>query len=110
MTSVEALLARRRKLLARLPALEETVRASYFVRRRRCGNPRCRCARGAGHRTAYLAVTLADGTTEQISLPRELEGLGRAWVLNYRSFFRTAERVWAINRELLRRRRLDPGG
>ncbi len=107
MDSRNKLLARRQRLLARLPPLTEMVRGSFFVRYRRCGKPGCRCNRTRGHRTAYVAVTHQDGSTEQISLPRELEPLARTWVRNYQRWWQAVESISRINRELLRRRLVD---
>lgn len=104
----DQLLARRQRLLDLLPPLAEIVRGSFFVRRRRCGYPRCRCARGPGHRTAYVAVGFKDGSTEQIALPRDLEPLARSWTRNYDRWWDAVERISAINRELLRRRLVGP--
>jgi hypothetical protein len=108
MKSYKSLITRRQRLLDRLPSLSEMVRGSFFVRRRRCGKPGCRCNRTRGHRTAYVSVTFKDGTTEQISLPRELEPVARRWVQNYERWWQTVEGVSRINRELLRRRLIDP--
>ena len=101
----DKLLARRRKVLADLPPLAEVLRGSFFVRRLRCGKAeRCRCGRGQLHRAAYLSVTFKGGSTEQISVPRDLEPLARAWVRNYGRWWQAIERISALNRELLRRR------
>lgn len=102
------LLARRQLLLSRLPPLVEMVRGSFFVRRRRCGKEGCRCARGPGHRTAYLTVTFKDGSTEQVALPRELESVARAWVHNYHRWWQAVEGISRINRDLLRHRLVTP--
>ena len=104
----EFLLMRRQQLLAALPPLGELVRGSFFVRRRRCGKPGCHCTRGRGHRTAYLTVTFPRGTTEQIALPPPLEGLAHTWVRNYQRWWQAVEGVSRINRELLRRRWVEP--
>ncbi len=108
MMTRQKLLARRQQLLSRLPPLAEVLRGSFFIRRRRCGKEGCRCARGAGHRTAYIAVTFKDGTTEQVALTRDLEPLARAWVRNYQHWWDVVERVSRINRDLLRRRLVGP--
>lgn len=103
----DKLLLRRRRLAAGLPPLGDVVRGSFFVRRLRCGHAdRCRCGRGQLHRAAYLSVTLKGGRTEQIALTREQEPLVRAWVRNYARWWDALERISAINRELLRRRRV----
>lgn len=110
MPSRDALLARREQILKRLPSLVEVVRGSFLVRRLRCGKPNCRCARGALHRAAYVSVTFRGGSTEQISIPRDLEPLARTWVGNYARWWDAVERISAINRQLLRRRLVDPDG
>ena len=110
MKSHKSLIARRQQLLARLPPLSEMVRGSFFVRWRRCGKPGCRCNRTRGHRTAYVSVTFKDGSTEQIALPRELEPVARRWVRNYQRWCKSVEDLSRINRELLRRRLVEPSG
>lgn len=104
----DQLLARRQQLLDDLPPLHEILRGSFFVRRRRCGKPSCRCARGPGHRTAVVGVTFADGSTAQVAVPPDLEPVARRWVRNYQRLWLGIERLSAINRELLRRRLVIP--
>jgi len=108
MKDSDELLARRRRLVAQLPPLGEVLRGSFFVRRRRCGKPACRCASGAGHRVAVVGITFRDGSTEQIAVPRDLEPLARTWVRNYARWWQGIERISAINRELIRRRLVGP--
>ena len=108
MKGSDELLARRRRLVAQLPPVGEVLRGSFFVRQRRCGKPSCRCASGAGHRVAVVGITFRDGSTEQISVPRHLEPLARAWVRNYGRWWQAVERISAINRELIRRRLVGP--
>jgi hypothetical protein len=102
---MKKLLDRRRRAVAALPPLEEVVRGTVFVRQLRCGKPTCRCARGEPHQATYLSVTLAGGRTKQISLPASLVPLARRWVANYHAWWRAMERVSALNREVLLRRR-----
>ena len=110
MKDTERLLARRLRVQDRLPAFEELARGSVFTRRLRCGKPPCRCARGALHRATYLSVSLAGGRTVQVSLPPALVATARRWVANYQAWWRAIEAVSEINRELLRRRWVTPGG
>lgn len=46
---------RRRKLLPRVLRPSRMVRGSLYEMRRRCGNPRCKCARGDLHASWYLS-------------------------------------------------------
>ena len=106
MRTSDELQARRRRLLADLPPLAEVLRGSFFVRHRRCGKATCRCARGQGHRVAVVGITFRDGSTEQVSVPRALEPVARTWVRNYARWWDAVERISAINRQLLRQRRV----
>jgi len=63
------LLQRRRRLLSKLPPLEDLLRGSIVERSVRCGRAGCHCEHKGGHQVAYLSVTLAAGRTEQLSLP-----------------------------------------
>lgn len=101
----EALRARRLRVLAALPPLEEILRGSVFVRSLRCGKAGCRCASGEGHHAVYLSVTLPGGRTEQVSLPPELVRTAKQWVKNYTLWWRAVEELSAINRQVLRQRR-----
>jgi hypothetical protein len=105
MSARARLLQRRQHLLATLPPLTEVLRASFFVRRRRCGGRNCHCTQGPGHRTAYVTTTFAGGSTEQIALSGDLEALAQTWVGNYTRWWQAVEKISAINRELLRQHR-----
>jgi len=104
------LLERRRRILAKLPPLEEVLRGSVIVRSLRCGKPSCRCAEGEGHRATYLSVTLAGGRTEQISLPAALVPVAERGVAHYHAWWAAIEQLSAINRDLIRQRRQQPSG
>ena len=98
-------LERRRRILAKLPPLEEILRGSVVERVLRCGKPGCHCAEGEGHRATYLSVTHAGGRTEQISLPAALVPLARRGVAVYRAWWAAIERLSAINRDQIRQQR-----
>jgi len=107
--SLRSRLERRRTELARaLRAPETFLRASVFTRTRRCGGATCRCAKGKGHTTAYLATNHPGGKTQQISLPPDLVPEARRWVAAYRSWWHSAEKISDINLELFRRRWIEP--
>ena len=101
------LLERRQRLARRLPPFEEILRGSVLTRELRCGKPSCHCASGPGHLATYLTVSFAGGRTEQISLPAPLVAQAQQWVANYQAWWDAVEAVSAINRELLRRRRVS---
>jgi len=96
---------RRRRILEKLPPLEEVLRGSVLVRSLRCGKPRCHCAEGERHRATYLSVTLAGGRTEQISLPAALVPVAERGVAHYHAWWTAIEQLSAINRDLIRQQR-----
>ena len=98
-------LDRRRRILAKLPPLEEVLRGSVIVRLLRCGKPGCHCAEGEGHRATYLSVTHAGGRTEQISLPPALVPQASRGVGAYRAWRAAVEQLSAINRDRIREQR-----
>jgi hypothetical protein len=98
-------LDRRRRILAKLPPLEEVLRGSVLVRRLRCGKPGCHCAEGEGHPATYLSVTHAGGRSEQISLPAALVPLAERGVAAYRAWWAAVEKLSAINRDRIRQLR-----
>jgi Family of unknown function (DUF6788) len=99
------LLDRRRRAARSLPPFEEILRGTVLVRHLRCGKPGCHCASDEGHKVTYLSVTLGDGKTEQISLPKALVPVVKRWVGNYHAWRKAVEKVSAINRDLLREQR-----
>ena len=101
------LLDRRRRAVRSLPPLEEILRGTVLVRHIRCGKPGCHCVAGDGHKITYLSVTLAEGKTEQISLPKALVPVVKRWVSNYHAWRKAVEKVSAINRDLLREQRAE---
>lgn len=107
---MDRLIVRRRRLLAKLPPLDEVLRGSLIERWVRCGKGSCRCASGELHAATYLSVTHRGGRTEQISVPRELAHTVRDGIAVYQKWWEILEQVSAINRELLRQRRTQRRG
>ncbi len=104
------LIARRRRLLAKLPPLDEVLRGSLVERLVRGGKASCRCASGELHAAVYLSVTHRGGRTEQISLPRELVTSVRNGIAVYQKWWEILAQVATVNRDLLRQRRAQRGG
>jgi hypothetical protein len=104
------LFERRRRLLAKLPALDEVLRGSLVERSVRCGKASCRCASGELHAAVSLSVTHRGGRTEQISVPRALVPTVRDGIAIYQKWWEILEQVSAVNRDLLRQRRAKRGG
>ncbi len=102
------LMARKQAIIASLPPFTEMVRGSIFERRIKCGKASCRCAHGQGHPTTYLSVSFKEGKTVQITVPKNLVPKVRGWVKNYSEFWSALEQISEINRQLLRKRLLEP--
>jgi len=87
---------RRRQLQEQLRALsaEPVMRGSVYVRRRRCGRPRCACARdpAARHASRFLTVFL-EGRTRGFHLRPEDEAPVQRAVAAY-------ERLWRLVNDL----------
>ncbi len=90
------------------PDLTQVLRGSLFERNRRCGEPTCHCASGAGHSVVCVGVALPGGKNVQVTVPPELVSVVRQWTENYTKLWELIEDVSAVNRELLRGRLLEP--
>lgn len=106
--SREHLEALKKTIISALPPFTEMVRGSIFERQIKCGKASCRCAKGQGHPTTYLCVSFEGGKTVQITVPKKLIPTVRNWVKNYSKFWDALEQISEINRQLLRKRLLEP--
>ncbi len=73
---------RRTAKLKELATCGAFVAASLCEVKRRCGNPRCKCARGLPHK-AHVLTRKVGGKTRTVHVPKELLGEVRAWVQEY---------------------------
>jgi hypothetical protein len=105
--STRALLARRRRLAARLGDVEQVLAGSLTVQARRCGKPGCRCAGGEPHGPyAYFAPrTGARGRLRYV--PADLVAAVRARLARGEQAEAVLAEISAINAELLARRELQ---
>ena len=71
-------------LLRRLGEVGPFVAATLSCVRHRCGNPRCRCARGEGHPSWRLTFKGKDQKTVSVYVPVDMLKEVRGWVRNYR--------------------------
>ncbi len=74
---------RRDAVLKKLAELGPFVAASLVEVDRRCGNPRCKCARGEPHHAHVLTRKVA-GKTETVHVPKHRVEEVRQWVNEYR--------------------------
>ena len=105
---VLALRKRREGLANLLPPLGEIMRGSLMERYLTCGNPDCKCARGERHGPVwYLSVTLDQSHRSGCTVPSDQVDQVRRWIENYRQVKENLEKISDINRELMRRQRMQ---
>jgi hypothetical protein len=75
--------------------------ASLTVTLRKCGNPKCRCAKeGPIHETALL--TWKEGvTTHTLHVPRELRTQVRQWIDEWKKLKKLIAQMGAVQRQCL---------
>jgi hypothetical protein len=109
LSRLSELALRQRKLgLTILPPVAGILRGSLMERYVTCGNPSCKCARGERHGpTWYLSVTLGAGRTTGSIIPEEKVDEVRSGIESYHQMKDQLEKISDINRELLRRARVQ---
>ena len=96
------LLRRRRLLVKRLAAVEEFVRGSVVLMKRKCVRARCRrCAEGEGHPTWVLTVS-EGGKTRTVYLGEKRLAEARRLTANYRRASEWVEEIARVNLALLK--------
>jgi hypothetical protein len=104
--SVRQLLARRRRLAAKLSGPERTLRGALLSEGRQCSSERCRCHRGELHGPyTYLAVYL-EGRSRTVYVPASVADIAEQHVQATQHNEGLLGEISQINLELLRRRAL----
>jgi hypothetical protein len=91
---------RARARLAQIVHEEPLLRGSLVRMARRCGNPRCKCARGEKHVSLYLAIRAGE-RRRLIFVPRAWEEPVRRWVATWQEAGGLIDRVSAACLERL---------
>jgi hypothetical protein len=104
-TSVAELRRKRQALVQSLPPLlRASLRGSLIERYLRCGKPGCHCATGRGHGPKYyLSVSYSGRRPEMQYVSQEQKAEVEQLLQNFREAWAILEKIFAINRELLRR-------
>jgi len=103
--SARVLRTRRKKLIARLPPLEQLLRGSVIERYKRCGKAGCHCQEGRGHGPKfYLSVSYPKSPPRMIYVPEPYLEAVRESLARYAGVRELLKEICAINLELLRRR------
>jgi hypothetical protein len=101
------LLARRRRLAARLSDPQVMLAGSLVSQSRRCGKPGCRCAEGEEHGPYTYVSARVGGVARLRYVPAALLNVVRRRVKQTEVFEAVIAEISAINHELLARRELD---
>lgn len=92
-----------RSALARLVTQRGLLRGNLLERRRVCGKPNCRCARGELHAGLYLVFS-EGGKLRQLFVPKTWEARVRQWVRDYHDARQLLEQLSRLYFEKLRQR------
>jgi len=104
--TTKALLARRRRLAAKLGDVEQVLIGSLAEQARRCGKPGCGCAEGAGHGPYVYFTPKPAGRGRSKYVPANLLVAVRARLTRGEQVTEVLSGISAINAELLTRREL----
>ena len=73
--------------LRRLQRADPMVQGSFYLLRRKCGKPNCRCANGQLH-AAYVLTRSEQGKDRLYMVPKEQRAQVRKWAAEYRRYQR----------------------
>ena len=104
--STRSLLARRRRLAARLGGAEQVLAGSLSEQTRRCGKPDCRCAQGEPHGPYVYFAPKTAGRGRLRYVPAALVEVVRRCVQTGVEVEGVLAEISAVNAELLARREL----
>jgi hypothetical protein len=87
--------------LERLRKIKPFVQASLTVTKKRCGNPRCRCAQEGPLHEAALLTWKEENRTRTLYVPKELRQEVERWVQEGKLLKRLVAEVSQAQREFL---------
>lgn len=73
--------------LRRLQRSQPMVQGSFYLLRRKCGKPNCRCAAGQLHAT-YVLTRSEQGKDRLYTVPKDQRARVRQWAAEYRRYQR----------------------
>jgi hypothetical protein len=90
-----------KRILASIRKIKPFVQASLSISQKRCGNPKCRCAReGPIHETALLTWK-EGGRTKTLHVPSDLREEVAKWVEEGKLLKNLMGQMSAVQREIL---------
>lgn len=78
--------------LRSLQRSQPMVQGSFYLLRRKCGKPNCRCAAGQLH-AAWVLTRSEQGKDRLYSVPKDQRARLRQWAAEYRRYQRARARV-----------------
>jgi hypothetical protein len=94
-----------KQVLARIRRIKPFVEGTFTVTHKRCGNPRCRCAREGPIHEAALLTWKEAGKTQTVYVPARYRKEVRKWVEEGKLLKRLAKAMSAAQREFLIRQK-----
>jgi hypothetical protein len=99
---IQKLKQRLRTLKRKMAGLGPVMRGSVVELAGKCGNPKCRCARGGEKHARFYFSMSTKGKTRIIYLGKKREPFAREYSENYKALLEIVEEMTTINMELLR--------
>ena len=90
-----------KRLLTRIHRIQPFLLASFYVTKRRCGRPSCRCVKEGPLHEAALLTWKEGGRTRAIYVPRELRQEVARWVKEGKLLKRLLAQMSQAQREFL---------
>jgi len=94
-----------KRVLMRIRRIKPFVEGSLTVTHKRCGDPKCRCAREGPIHEAALLTWKEAGTTQTVYVPARYREEVEKWVEEGRLLKRLAKAMSAAQREFLIRQK-----
>ena len=101
---------RGRRALLRLRKIRPFVQASLSITKKRCGNPRCRCAKEGPLHEVALLTWKEEKRTHTLYVPRHLRKEVKAWVQEGKLVKRLIAEISQAQREFLTTRKKSKRG
>lgn len=100
--TISAARAEQQKFLTALGRIGPLIMGSLAEVGVKCGNARCRCARGERH-TAYVLTGKVRGKTKTIHVPRDMVEEVRQWTQEHRRLKELVRSISALGELMIRR-------
>jgi hypothetical protein len=93
---------KRKQLIEQLHNLgADMLRGSLIKRSRKCGKSNCHCAKGQGHESYYLSVSMPNRSPIMIYVSLQNKEMVKKALANYQAAQKLMEEISNINREIL---------